>query len=78
MTAENLAPFFIREPFHAFIMYLVDGRVFEVPHPDFVFLERTAAGIWYFHKAGELEMIDPRSIVSIKTKHSADFDQFIR
>jgi hypothetical protein len=78
MTAEHLAPFFIRQPFQSLVMYLTDGRAMEVLHPDFVSLTEAGAGIWFFHIDGELEMIDPRLIVSIKTTQPADLDQFVR
>ena len=78
MTTAQLTPFFIREPFQAFVMFLADGRSMEIGHPDFASFERAGVSIWVFHRDGELELIDPNLIVSIRTSGPADLDQFVR
>ncbi|HXE53696.1 MAG TPA: hypothetical protein VN541_11800 [Tepidisphaeraceae bacterium] len=78
MNTAQLTPFFMREPFQAFVLYLADGRSIEIRHPDFASFERAGVTIWVFHKDGELELIDPNLIVSIRTAGPADLDQFVR
>lgn len=67
MTSEFAIRFFFDQPFMPFEMYLVDGRVLRVPHPEFASMERFAVAITIFEETGHTEVVDMALIVSFRT-----------
>jgi hypothetical protein len=69
MTAEAIRIFLKRDPFEPFIIYMNDGRKFEVKHRDFVFLPPgwETMAIVAFPK-GEFDFVYVRNITSIQSE----------
>ena len=78
MTSDMLSPFFHMRPFQPFVLHLVDGRTFEVGHPDLANLGRAGLGVWILHPSGQIESVDASLITSIRTRDAADIELFIR
>jgi hypothetical protein len=55
---------FTRNGFRPFKLYLTDGRVFDVPHPEFIAFSDIM--VLVIDSEGLGEMIDPDHIVSAK------------
>jgi len=47
MTIQEIREWWKSEPFQPFEIVLVDGRVFRVPHPDFIFVP-PGRGTWVY------------------------------
>ena len=78
MTPSQLSLFFIRQPFQPITLFLVDGRTFSIPQPDFAGLDQAGLGVWIYDRSGEIEIIDAALISSIRTIGPVDMDQFVR
>jgi hypothetical protein len=78
MISEHLANFFVREPFVGVSLNLSDGRSVPMLHPEFVSIAHGGLAVCYFHRTGQIELIDPSHIVSILTMQPADLNLFIR
>ena len=54
-----------RQPFHPFTIHLADGRAFDIPHPEFLWL-RDAGRLYLVHGSQPVgERINSLLIVSI-------------
>jgi hypothetical protein len=73
VTTRTIGQFFFRRPFVGFDIYLVDGRVVRVPHPETASLGEHATSVTVFESDGRLEIVDTALIVSCRT-HQAVFD----
>jgi hypothetical protein len=65
MRAEEIRKVQRAQPFRPFILHLLDGREFQINHPEFLFLshgERTAI---VDDVDGSLEIIDPMLVTSV-------------
>jgi hypothetical protein len=54
--------------FKPFLLRTSDGREFEVPHPEFIMLGKY--DIVVQDREGEIDIVDPLHVVSIKTLKS--------
>jgi len=71
MRIEELRKVQRAKPFRPFVLHLVDGREFQVNHPEFLFLghnERTAI---VDDVDGSFEIIDPMLVASVSVMSSA-------
>lgn len=68
MTVEQLVEMHQRRPFQPFDIYLADGRVLPVEHPEF--LSRTPVGrtISVGRDEGTIEIVDLLLVVSLKLR----------
>lgn len=78
MTSNQIGQFLYNQPFEPFVMFLVDGREFRIPQPDFIAVGEHALAVWYMYPTGELELIDIALIASMRTLSPVDPAQFIR
>jgi hypothetical protein len=76
MTSPPLARFFMQRPFEPFTMVLADGRELHVNHPEFADVNAQDEVVTFQHPSGQLEVIDPRLIVSIRTIYPAHIGDY--
>lgn len=67
MQADLLKELIHAEKFKPFTIHLVDGRSFEIPHQDFVFLTRTGRTVVVNTDGDRVQHIDVPLIVSVMT-----------
>ena len=48
MTVDEVRKWWKQQPFEPFEIVLVDGRVFRVPHPDFIYVPPGQRGTWVY------------------------------
>ncbi|MBX3361638.1 MAG: hypothetical protein KF912_13755 [Phycisphaeraceae bacterium] len=67
MTLDEIRGFKNHAPFHPFEIVLVDGHVFKVPHPDFIFVP-PGRGTWIYvaDPKGHVEHINTVVISSVR------------
>jgi hypothetical protein len=65
-TLDDLRAWRTTLPFSAFRLHLSDGRVFDVPHPDYLGVppERSAI-VFVFHKGGTWDIVYLKQITRI-------------
>ena len=78
MTPQPLARFFLQRPFEPFTMVLVDGRELHVSHPEFADADAQAETVAFQHPSGQVEVIDPRLILPMRTIYSANLVDYQR
>lgn len=67
MTIDQLKRMWTHRPFEPFEVYLADGRVLPVPHPDFMMIPPTAQRTFGLaDDDGVIETIDLLLVVSLK------------
>jgi len=66
MTSEFVIRFIENPPFVPYRIYLADGRIRRVRHPEMVTIERFAVAITIHDSRGRAELIDSASIVSFR------------
>ena len=76
MTNDVVIGYFKNRPFVSFVATTVDGRRFEVRHPEQATFGLRGETVLYMHEDDRLEAIDSRLIVSLATLEPADFDTF--
>ena len=54
------------EPFLPFVIYLADGRVLVVPHPEFIGLSGSKRAITVYHANGDTEIVALSSVTSLR------------
>ena len=57
---------------------LVDGRELHVNDPEFADADARAEIVTFQHPSGQVEVIDPRLILSIRTIYPADMSDYQR
>jgi hypothetical protein len=67
LTTEMMTRFVEGRPFIPFEIVTADGRAVQVPHPEFISLERFATAITVFEFSGPAEIFDTGLIVSIRS-----------
>jgi hypothetical protein len=67
MTTEQIRQNHQAAPFHPFTIHLADGRLFEVPHPEFLWIHPGGRLIWVAVNSGAAEVIDLRLVTSLTT-----------
>jgi len=72
MRIEDLRNALKAQPFHPFRLHLTDGRMFEIRHPEFMFMPpRNARLIVITDESGVLEWIVPLLVASLKELNGA-------
>jgi hypothetical protein len=66
VTSDIMVTSVESRPFIPFEMYVVDGRVFRVPHSDYTTMERLALAVVVYDDRGLKEIIDISLITSLK------------
>jgi hypothetical protein len=54
-----------QQPFKPFTVTFVDGRRFEIPHPDFLSLNPTGRSAVIFGKDGAWSIVEPLLVLSL-------------
>jgi hypothetical protein len=69
MTFERLSDFCTAAPFVSFDLFLSDGRVIRVNHPDYISLDPLGGSAAVFYETSDLvEVIDLPAIISLRYK----------
>ncbi len=73
MNTEEIRSFQKQQPFEAFEIVLVDGRVFSVPHPEFI-LVPPGRGSWVYvsDSEGHVEHINTLVISTVRRSKPKD------
>ena len=66
MTIEQLIQMHQKRPFESFDVYLADGRVLPVEHPEFLSLSPNGRSIGVGTEDGVIEVVDRLLITSLK------------
>jgi hypothetical protein len=69
-TPNQIREAFKAQPFHPFVVRLVDGRSYQVPHPDFAMLSPRGHELLFVGDDDGIHQIDVRLIVEIETPSS--------
>ena len=72
MTEAVVIRFLMRQPFIGFEMYLADGRVLRVPHPETASFGEFGSTIVRYEESGKVETVDAALVVSIRTLQPID------
>ena len=71
MEAPAIRELLHQQPFQPFILQLVDGRAFDVPHTDFISISRNGRRVIVEKDDNSFEIIDVPLINSVEVKPSA-------
>jgi hypothetical protein len=71
MDALAITEILRQQPFRPFILYLADGRAFDVPHTDFISISRNGRRVIVEKEDNSFEIIDVPLINSVEVKPSA-------
>ncbi len=66
MNLEEIRTFKHRAPFEIFEVVLIDGRAFEVRHPDFILIPPKGTWVYIADPTGHVEHINTLVIGSIR------------
>ena len=72
MTEAIVIRFFMRQPFVGFGVYLADGRVLRVAHPETASFGEFGSTIVVFEESGQTETVDAALVVSLRTLQPSD------
>ena len=78
MTWQPLARFFMQQPFEPFTMVLANGREIHVNHPELAGVNAPDGIVFWQHPSGQIEVIDPALIVSVRTIYASNIADFSR
>ena len=67
MTIQQLRAAHRAVPFHPFTVHMADGRSFDVPHPDFLFMTPTGRTVIICQENDEFSILDLLLMTEIKT-----------
>ena len=59
MTNEQLRATLLAKPFEPFTIRMADGRVFDVPHPDFVWISPSSHIVFIHSPDDSYSIVDP-------------------
>lgn len=72
----HLTRFIKQRPFEPFTLVTADGRELHVNHPEFATLGDHVDTLIYVYPSGQVEIIDSRLIVSLRTIYPADLHAY--
>ena len=67
MTEAIVIQFFLRRPFVGFAVYLADGRMLRVSHPETASFGPRGSTITLVEESGQIETIDAALVISPRT-----------
>ncbi len=76
MTTAMLARSFMQAPFEPFTLVLSNGRELHVHQPEFTDVDGRAQVVVFQHPSGQVEIVDPTLIVSIRTIYGGDLGDY--
>jgi hypothetical protein len=65
MRAEDIRHTQHGQPFVPFVLHLADGRQFQIPHPEFMWVAPNGRRLTLEAPDGNMEIIDPLMVTSI-------------
>jgi hypothetical protein len=71
MVIEKLRSLHQAQPFQPFDMYLADGRVLHVAHPELLAIMPPGRAVILAHADGNFEIIDLLLVVSLKSRNGS-------
>jgi hypothetical protein len=77
MQPRTLLNFSESRPFEAFRVFMADGRVHDVTHPEMMTTGAFGLTLWIFYANGQIEALDGDSITALRTLGTVDPDDFI-
>ena len=77
MQASHLILFAVSRPFEPFRIYIADGRVIDVNHPEMVLVAEHGLGLWLLYAGGQVEVLGAETITGLRTLRPVDAHHFM-
>ena len=70
MQRDQVRSLLAARPFQPFVVHLVDGRQFEVPHPEFAWLTPNGRSLFVSDERSRVDRIDTALVTSLSDPRS--------